>query len=150
MRDYYSKQRFAPHAFRARVRTLLLSPFYVVAAIEANAAAELRVGSPYTLSLRVQPEAPPQRPRLGNVLCLQRPTTAKDWPLAVVATAADLRIDWQPGAEQLLSVPADSLAAPLTYTLTPLAPGSGRLEIEFHQPGRYVERLAFNVSARPA
>jgi CheY-like chemotaxis protein/dephospho-CoA kinase len=143
--DCYDKRAFAAPAFRARVRALLQSPFYVIAALETGAADVLLVGRPCTLSLRVQRDAPPHKPPLGAVLKLARPNTAGEWPLQVTVQAEGLDGHWQPDASVALMVPANYLAAPLTFTFTPLTAGNGRLALQFHQPGQFVEWLGVDV-----
>ena len=148
VRDVLSKQQFAAPAFRSRVRTLLQAPFYVVATVEAGAADYLLVGQPCTLSIRIQRDAPPHQPPLGAMGALTRPCTADDWPLAVTAGSPDLHLEVQPGHDQSFAIPANYLAEPLVYTITPRSAGNGRLELQFHQPGQFVEWLAFNVAVR--
>ena len=148
VRDFQAKAGFAPQAVRARVRELLQTPFYVVAALETGPTDYLVLGQPCTLSLRIQRDAPLHLPPLGAVRCLLRPPTAAEWPITVVVNSPDLPLDVQPAASQLLRVPAGFLAPPLTCTLIPLAAGNGRIELEFHQPGQFVDRLALDVSAR--
>jgi CheY-like chemotaxis protein/dephospho-CoA kinase len=148
VRDYYPKQQFAAQAFRSRVRSILQTPFYVVATLEAGAADYLLLGHPYPLTIRIQRDAPPHKPPLGEARALSRPCTADNWPLAVTVNSPDLRLQLQPGPDQQLTVPANYLAEPLAYTITPLSAGNGRLELEFHQPGQFVDWLAFNVNVR--
>jgi dephospho-CoA kinase/CheY-like chemotaxis protein len=148
VRDCFGKGDFAPRAFRSRVRSLLQSPFYAVATLEAGAGGYLLQGQACTLSIRIQRDAPVHRPPLGDVRTLLRPCLPDEWPVGVTLTSPDLRIEFQPGPSQQLAVPANCLAEPLLYTLTPLSAGNGRLELEFHQPGQFVDRLAFNVAVR--
>jgi hypothetical protein len=68
--------------------------------------------------------------------------------LAVTVGSPDLRFQLQPGPDQQLVVPANYLAEPLVYTVTSLTAGNGHLEIQFHQPGQFVEWLSFNVAVR--
>jgi hypothetical protein len=148
VRDCYAKQSFTAQAFRSRVRSLLQTPFYVLATLEAGAADYLLLEHPYLLSIRIQRDPPLHKPPLGEVRELSRPCTAGDWPVAVAVSSPDLRLLLQPGPDQPLTVPANYLAEPLVYSITPLSAGNGRLEIQFHQPGQFVEWLAFNVAVR--
>lgn len=148
VRDYFAKQTFAPQLFRSRVRSLLQSPYYVVAALDAGAADYLVIGRPYRLAVRVQRDAPPHKPLLGEVLALLRPCTAHDWPIQVVFNSPALPVAVQPSAQQQFSIPANCLIEPISFTITPLATGHGRLELEFHQPGQFVDRIAFNTAVR--
>jgi hypothetical protein len=146
--DAYAKQQFAAPAFCSRVRSLLQTPFYVVATLETGATDYLLLGQPCTLNVRIQRDAPPHKPPLGNVQALSRPCTADDWLLTLTIGSPDLRLKVQPGPDQRLVVPANYLAEPLIYTITPLSAGNGRLEIQFHQPGAFVEWLALDVAVR--
>ena len=148
VRDAYAKQQFAAQAFRSRVRSILQTPFYVVVTLAAGATDYLLAGQQYPLALCIQRDAPPHTPALGAVLRLARPRTVNDWPLTVTVNSPDLRLQVQPGPEQQLAVPANYLAEPLIYTITPRAAGNGRLEIQFHQPGQFVEWLALDVAVR--
>lgn len=148
VRDCYPKASFAGGAFQACIRRLLQTQYFAVAAVESGADEYLVVDRPCTLSVRIQRDAPVHHPLLGGVCALQRPCGSADWPTEVTVTSPDLALELRPGANQQLAVPANFLAEPLIYDLTPLTSGNGQLALEFHAPGRYVSRLTINVAVR--
>ena len=146
VRDYIFKGSFEPELFRARVREIIDSEFYVIAAIEdGDIQNGLDVDNQYTLTIRTQQSVPLRRPLIGELRALSRARTNSDWEIGVAVSSPSLKMQILPRPQQQLIVHPDFFSETLVYKLTPFQVGRGTIEIEFQRPARYVSNLSFEI-----